>query len=185
MDGRRGPTGDTDDAAFERQFAELASLAYRVAYRIVGDRDHASEIAQETLARAFVRWPRVRERSTGWVATVATNLALDHARRRTRQEAGRSTHPPVPDDVDSRALDATLDRAELIAALRRLPRRQREVVVLRYLADLSEAEVARTLGCSPGAVKTHAHRGLAAMRAALTETTATTRPLPHPALEDC
>jgi RNA polymerase sigma factor (sigma-70 family) len=56
---------------------------------------------------------------------------------------------------------------DLVRALRALPRRQREVVALRYLADRPEAEVADLLGCSAGAVKQHAHRGLAALRARL------------------
>lgn len=65
---------------------------------------------------------------------------------------------PPPDPVD---------HVELVAALRSLPRRQREVVALRYLADLPEAEVAALLGCAPGTVKQHAHRGLAALRRSL------------------
>lgn len=60
-------------------------------------------------------------------------------------------------------------RLDLVEGLRRLPRRQREVVALRYLADVSEAETARLLGCSTGTVKTHAHRGLAALRLGLEE----------------
>ena len=59
------------------------------------------------------------------------------------------------------------DRLELVRLLRELPRRQRDVVVLRYVADLSEADVAAALGCSVGSVKRHAHRGLAALRVAI------------------
>jgi RNA polymerase sigma factor (sigma-70 family) len=61
------------------------------------------------------------------------------------------------------------ERVDLARALRRLPRRQREVVVLRYLADWSEADVALALGCSVGTVKSHGHRGLAALRRHLHE----------------
>jgi len=59
------------------------------------------------------------------------------------------------------------ERVDLNRALATLPRRQREVVLLRYVVDLPENEVARQLSCSPGTVKTHASRGLAALRAAL------------------
>ena len=59
----------------------------------------------------------------------------------------------------------------MIAALHTLPRRQRECLVLRYYADLSEAQIAETMGISAGAVKSHASRGMAAMRARLEETT--------------
>ena len=64
-----------------------------------------------------------------------------------------------------------LEHAEVLAALRTLPSRQREVLVLRYYADLSEADIAEALGISRGAVKSHASRGMAALRLAL-ETTA-------------
>jgi RNA polymerase sigma factor (sigma-70 family) len=59
------------------------------------------------------------------------------------------------------------ERLDLVRALGRLPKRQRQVVILRYLADRPEEEVARVLGCSVGAVKTHASRGLSALRAEL------------------
>jgi RNA polymerase sigma factor (sigma-70 family) len=67
---------------------------------------------------------------------------------------------------------ALVERFELVDALRRLPKRQREVVVLRYVADLPEAEVARVLSCSTGTVKRHAHRGIAALRKTLSPTIA-------------
>jgi RNA polymerase sigma factor (sigma-70 family) len=61
------------------------------------------------------------------------------------------------------------ERGDLVVALRRLPRRQREAVVLRYLADLSEAQVAIEMGCSVGAVKSHGSRGLTSLRRHLSE----------------
>jgi RNA polymerase sigma factor (sigma-70 family) len=70
-------------------------------------------------------------------------------------------------------------RRQLVELLQALPKRQREVVALRYLADLSEAEVAAALGCSVGTVKQHASRGLASMRATLAAEA--TRPAPTPA----
>ena len=148
---------------FDDCFPALGALAYRVGYRLLGDRGDAEEIAQETLARAYVRWRRVRHYAEAWVVRVATNLALDRLRRRRFIAAT----PPA------RALDqpaiATSDihiaeRLDLARELDRLPRRQRQVVALRYLADLPEADVARTLGCSVGTVKRHAHRGLTALR---------------------
>jgi RNA polymerase sigma factor (sigma-70 family) len=62
---------------------------------------------------------------------------------------------------------AAVERAEVLAALRSLPRRQRETLILRYYSDLSEAQIAETLGISQGAVKSHAFRGLAALRTLL------------------
>ncbi len=143
--------------SFELAFADLYRLAYRVAYRILGDRAEAEDIAQEALARATLRWARLHDRPEGWVSRVASNLAIDRYRRRRREPAIQTGPIGIVDD-------RTVERSDLVAALRRLSRRQREVVVLRYLADLSEADVAATLGCSVGSVKTHASRGLSAMR---------------------
>jgi RNA polymerase sigma-70 factor (sigma-E family) len=148
----------TDDS-FDQQFDHLARTAYQVAFRILGDREEARDIAQEALARAYVRWPRVREKAGGWVAKVAGNLAIDHVRRR------RPTPEPRPAPELSKT-DA-IDRLDLVGALVCLPKRQREVVVLRYLADLPEAAVAAQLGCSVGTVKQHAHRALASLRQSL------------------
>ena len=143
--------------SFERSFEGLYRLAYRVAFRILGDRPEAEDVAQETLARAVLRWSKLEARPEGWVSRVASNLAVDRYRRRARGRRALSGPIGVVDDRMG-------ERADLVAALRSLPRRQREVVVLRYLADFSEADVAAALGCSAGSVKTHASRGLAALR---------------------
>jgi RNA polymerase sigma-70 factor (sigma-E family) len=143
---------------FERQFPLLFRRAYGVAFVVVGDREDARDIAQETLARLHVHWAKVSEFATPWVVRVAGNLALDRVRRRTRTRAlppAESVPGPDPHRID------------LQRALLKLPRRQRDVVILRYIADLPEAEVAQALGCSVGTVKTHASRGLGALRIAL------------------
>jgi RNA polymerase sigma-70 factor (sigma-E family) len=147
---------------FEEVFSDLYRLAYRVSFKVLGDRGDAEDVAQEALARAHVRWVRLRDRPEGWVVTVATNLAIDRLRRRSRTTESR--REPV-------ALVEThlSERIDLARALRRLSRRQREVVVLRYLADWPELAVADALGCTPGTVKSHASRGLAQLRHHLEE----------------
>jgi RNA polymerase sigma-70 factor (sigma-E family) len=142
---------------FEEAFPDLYRLAYRVSYRILGDRGDAEDVAQEALARAHLRWVRLWEKPEGWIVTVATNLAIDRHRRRRRLTT-MGSEPLALVDVHQ------AERIDLARALRRLPRRQREVVVLRYLADWSEHDVAEALGVSAGAVKSHASRGLAALR---------------------
>jgi RNA polymerase sigma-70 factor (sigma-E family) len=150
-------TRDFDDA-----YPALFHDAYRVAFRLLGDREDAADTAQEACARACVRWRRLTRSGDPmpWVVRVAGNLAIDRWRRRRTAAAyvmPLVATPGVPDRVDlHRALDA-------------LSRRQREVIVLRYFADQSEAAVADALGCSVGAVKTHASRGLAALRTALAD----------------
>ena len=139
---------------------ELWRVAYRVGFRLLQDRAAAEDVAAEALARAWSRWRRVSGYAEPWVARVAGNLALGQLRRRrpTIMAAPR----PVT-DMDERVVTRLL----LATALHGLTSRQRDVVVLRYLADLPEAEVARLLGCSTGSVKTHASRGLSSLRRTL------------------
>jgi RNA polymerase sigma factor (sigma-70 family) len=152
----------SDRPTFDERLPVLAPLAYRVCFRIVGDRQEAQDLTQEALSRAYAGWSKVARYDEAWITRVATNLALGEVRRRRRTDRGRAAPAGAP------AIDAVItQRAELVAVLRRLSRRQREVVALRYLADLPESEVARALGCSVGSVKQHASRGLAALRTAL------------------
>lgn len=72
----------TSRSAFEERFEDLAAVAYRVGFRLLGDRGDAQEVAQEALARAFARWRRVAPYDEAWVARVATNLAIDLCRKR-------------------------------------------------------------------------------------------------------
>jgi RNA polymerase sigma factor (sigma-70 family) len=92
------------------------------------------------------------------VVTVATNLALNIGRQRAR--AARRGQVLV----DERPIDHVETRLDLQSALRALPRRQREVVALRFLGDFSERATAAALGLSVGTVKSHASRGLARLR---------------------
>jgi RNA polymerase sigma-70 factor (sigma-E family) len=151
-------------ASFDDAFDGLFRDAYRVAFRLLGSREDADDVAQEALARASVRWSRVVGGGdpAPWVVRVATNLALDRWRRGRTAAAYASSVGATANTVDRAD-----DRVDLHRALAGLPKRQREVVVLRYVADLSEAAVADALGCSVGTVKTHASRGLAALRTAL------------------
>jgi RNA polymerase sigma factor (sigma-70 family) len=152
----------TIDLVFEAAFDDLFARAYGVAYQLLGRRSESEDVAQETLARAFVRWRKVRGYAEAWVVRVAGNLAIDAWRHRQRIESDddagrRGDTTPGPDG----------QRIDLHRALDSLSRRQREVIVLRFLADLPEAEVAKALGCSVGAVKQHASRGLATLRASM------------------
>lgn len=135
-------------------------MAYRVVFRLLGDASAAEDCAAEALARAFARWSHVKSLTyrDAWVLRVATNLAIDIARRRAP-----ALEPPGHIDIE----DMTATRLALAAALRALPDRQRHAVVLRYLNDYSEAQVAEALGISAGTVKTHLKRGLEALRGRL------------------
>lgn len=144
---------------FDSLFRELYDPAYSVALRILGDRQDAEDAASEALARAVASWRRLKDLDyqRAWVLRVTANVAVDMVRRRrpTTTDPGGETSPMGGAD----------DRIVLAKALRRLPRRQREVLVLRFLADMTEVQVADELRITPGAVKQHARRGLTALRA--------------------
>ncbi len=144
---------------FDEAFEELFAGAYRIATRITGATGDSEDIAAEACARAFAHWGKIAALPyrKAWVLRVAANLAVDTNRRGSRL---RSSTPL--DDVGSS--DEVDTRLALRAALRALPRRQRESVALRYLGGLSERDVAEALGVSTGAVKQHVSRGLAALR---------------------
>ena len=159
-----GALADVDNgpADFAVSFDALWAAAYRVAFRLLGDREDASDCAQEACVRACVRWSKLVRHGdpTPWVVRAASNLAIDRWRR-TRRVGSASAEAASDDGV--------ADRIDLHRALATLPRRQREVVVLRYVADLREVDVAAALGVSLGSVKQHSARGLAALRAALAD----------------
>ena len=146
---------------FDERFDELYRLAYRVAFRVVGSREEAEDIAQESLVKTCMSWRKVAGYAEAFTAKVAGGRAIDSWRRVRRR--------PDPEGlgVSADTVDRIGVRLELREALAQLPRRQREVVVLRYLADLSEADVAAALQCSAGTVKQHASRGLDALRTRL------------------
>ena len=107
---------------------------------------------------------------------ILVNLALDDARGRARR-SGELDGVSAATDGPARDLLVGLEtRAELLDALARLTPRQRAVLVLRYFNDLTEAQTAEVLGCSPGTVKSNASRGLARLREVLP-------PIPHPTRE--
>jgi RNA polymerase sigma-70 factor (sigma-E family) len=149
----------TIDLVFEEAFEDLYVRAYGIAYQLLGRRSEAEDVAQETLARAFVRWRKIRSYAEAWVVRVAGNLAIDAWRRLQRVDTGAATERRT-----ETAPGPNGQRIDLHRALDGLSRRQREVIVLRFLADLPEADVAKALGCSVGSVKQHASRGLATLR---------------------
>jgi RNA polymerase sigma-70 factor (ECF subfamily) len=152
----------TSPEGFDDRIDELGRLAYRVGYRILGDRGEAEDVAQETLARAYARWSTVHRHAEPWVVRVATNHAIGVWRKRRPADA-------VGDIAVRSHAQTAADRIDLARVIAALPRRQREVVALRFLADLPERETAAALGCSIGSVKQHTHRAMASLRLALTE----------------
>jgi RNA polymerase sigma-70 factor (sigma-E family) len=136
----------------------------RLASLLVHDTATAEDVTQDAFAQVYVAWDRIREpeKALAYVRRAVLNGA--RSRLRHLQVVGR--HRPEPRrDAPSAEVGALVgeEHRRVVAALRALPARQRECLALRYYLDLSEAETAATLGISAGSVKTHVHRGLAAL----------------------
>lgn len=156
-DSRPDDTSDDCDG-FDRFFAHVLPRTLRVARRLTGDPRSAEDVAVHALSRAHERWARIAPLPwrDAWVLNVASQRALRHVRR----------HPsaPAPGHIGNESDDAGL-RREFVASVLRLPRRQRETLVLRYVCDLPEADVALALGMSARIVKTHLRSALASLSA--------------------
>ena len=135
---------------------------------LVGDRATAEDVVQEAFVRMHRAWPRLRDhdRAVGYLRTTALNVARSGFRR--RMVAFRHRQPPERDAVGAdEGVVLRDEQRQLIDALRTLPGRQRECLVLRFYGELSETEIATTLGISNNSVKTHTRRGLTALEARL------------------
>jgi RNA polymerase sigma-70 factor (sigma-E family) len=148
-----------------RVFVETRSPALlRAGWLLTGDWTSAEDLVQAALAAAWPRWDSVRQAPEPYVRKIMVNTYLRWRQRRWNGEVATANVPELRVYGD---VFAQVDsRAALTAALDRLPPRQRAVVVLRYFADQSEAQTAEVMGCSVGAVKSHAAKALARLRTA-------------------
>jgi len=160
-------TEDEDRRRFVEEIyqAEAVSLV-RLARLFTDDRSGAEDIVQEAFIRLFHAADRIADasRSVAYLRSIVLNLARDHNRRglmslRHQDAMIDSRHPERPDERVTR----TESQTEVLEALSRLSPRQRDCLVLRYYLELSEREIAGTLGISPNSVKTHCRRGLATL----------------------
>ena len=157
---------DTGDAAvFANWAAGRAPGLHRFAYLLCGDWHDAEDLVQEVLAKAALRWKRIErtEHPDAYVRTILVNQCKSMWRRPWRRtQVADAVESTSPDQAD-----AVAEHADLVAALQRLPIRQRATVVLRYYEDLTEAQTADALGCSIGTVKSQVSDGLKRLRATL------------------
>jgi len=162
---------DADRWDADRAITVLYSAHYRQLVRIAGllmrDFSAAEEVVQDAFVGLHRNWSRLRE--VDKAAAYLRQSTVNGARSWGRRSATATKYGPrlraagdTPDPAG-----AIVDRAAVLAALAGLPHRQREVLVLRYYGDLSESDIALCLGISRGAVKTHASRGMAALRPTL------------------
>jgi RNA polymerase sigma-70 factor, ECF subfamily len=154
------------DSVEEQEFrvfvAARQNALLRTAYLLTGDWASAEDLLQVSLTKTCLAWSRIKDKSLAerYVRTTMSRTAISWWRRRWIGERSTASLPEVA-VTDAMAID---DRDEVWRVLSTLPVRQKAVLVLRFYEELSEAEIAHVLGCSPGSVKSHASRGLKAMR---------------------
>jgi RNA polymerase sigma-70 factor (sigma-E family) len=168
------------DPTFEVFVQERSTALLRTAFALTGDRGHAEDMLQVALARTARNWARARAAPDGYVRQALVNLSRDRARSRLR----RPPEAPAPPDLDHRHAVAAgdelvADRQVVLQALAQLPAGQRQVIVLRFLEDLSVEQTAQLLGISDGTVKSHTSRALARLRELLAELPASARSEPQ------
>jgi len=170
--GSAGRTWAADQALTDLYAAHWRSLV-RLSWLLVRDQQLAEETVQDAFVAMHSRWSKLRNQdlALAYLRRCVANSSRSVLRHRKVEdrylscETSAMNAQGVTDEpsAETRALKHAAE-AQLLAALRRLPRRQREVLTLRYYLDLSEAQIADALSISAGSVKAHAHRGLAALR---------------------
>jgi RNA polymerase sigma-70 factor (sigma-E family) len=166
------PITERSDWSADLAVIELYSMHYtalvRLAAMLVRDTPTAEEVVQDAFIAMHDAWERLREaeKALAYMRQSVVNRSRSVLRHRMVVEKNQPKPPPDMPSAEHGAL-TLLERSAVVAALRDLPERQREAIVLRYYADLSEAEIAAAMKISRGAVKSHTSRGMAALRAAL------------------
>lgn len=153
-----------DEEGFGEIFAAHRDSAFALALRICGDRGQAEDAVAEAFAKVFVQWRRKGIDNVGpYLRRAVVNEVTSIWRRRARERAWGERR-----NGDGRGVrsfeDQSDDAVAFRQALERLSPRQRSALALRYWADLSEAEIAAAMGCSPGAVKSYQHRAVGRLR---------------------
>jgi RNA polymerase sigma-70 factor (sigma-E family) len=160
----------TADEAVTQLFTTQYRPMVRLATLLVHDAGLAEELTQDAFVGLHSRWGRLRDpqRAVAYLRQSVVNRARSALRHRgvVDRFLRRQSEPMTVPSAESLALDAP-DHSNVLAAVRRLPARQREALVLRYYADLSEAQTAEAMGVSEGAVKSHTFRALATLRTML------------------
>ncbi len=158
----------------DRAVTELYSMHYRALVRLaallVRDIPTAEEVVQDAFVAMYKGWQRLRDpdKALAYLRQAVVNRSRSVLRHRTVVDKNLQQAPPDMPSAEHGAL-TLLERSAVVSALRGLPDRQRQAIVLRYYADLSVAEIADAMKISSGAVKSHLARGTAALRAALAQ----------------
>jgi RNA polymerase sigma-70 factor (ECF subfamily) len=178
---RRAREGD--DSAYDALMKQHQEAVFRFAYLLLGDRDEADDLAQETFIRAFRMLARfdLDRPFRPWVLKITANLAANRRRAAGRYMAALRRWfmqtPTSEPRVEQEAIQNEQTN-NLWEAVRRLNQTDQEVIYLRYFLELSEADAADALGVAVGTVKSRLHRALARLRTEWTRTDNTIQTLP-------
>jgi RNA polymerase sigma-70 factor (sigma-E family) len=158
---------DTDHAVTALYRMHYRALV-RLAALLVGDVPSAEEVVQDAFIGMHAAWLRLRDtdKALSYLRQSVVNRSRSVVRHRMVMDKNAPKSSPDVPSAEQGAM-SELERTAVISALRNLPPRQRKTLVLRFYADLSEAQIASAMGISRGAVKTHASRGISSLRAVL------------------
>jgi RNA polymerase sigma-70 factor (sigma-E family) len=166
------PTGTAADAqtAVTALYQEHALGLVRLAHVMLGDRTAAEDVVQEAFGGLYRRWAHLSDtdRALPYVRSAVLNGSRSALRRRRKASLEEDVQQPVAVSAEAAVLTGE-QRREVMEALRRLPGRQREVLVLRFYLDEPEAEIARLMGIGQSTVRSTTHRALAALARLLGE----------------
>jgi RNA polymerase sigma-70 factor (sigma-E family) len=156
------------DRAVTAIYSEHYRALVRLAAFLVRDNATAEEVVQDSFVAMHGAWRRLRDtdKALSYLRQSVVNRSRSVLRHRMVVDKNTPKPPPDMPSAEHGAI-IQLERSAVVAALRGLPERQREALVLRYYGDLSEAQIASVMGISRGAVKSHTARAMAALRAVL------------------
>ncbi len=149
-----------DAAEFDAFVVARSQALLRTAYLLVRDENLAEDLLQTALTKVWFAWSRVQD-PEAYVRRVLVTTSASWWRRRWTSETPRAE---LPEPLDISAGETDVEGQDLWAAIGRLPRRQRAVVVLRFVEDRTEVESAELLGCSVGTIKSQCAKALAKLR---------------------
>ncbi|GAA2666854.1 MULTISPECIES: SigE family RNA polymerase sigma factor [Actinosynnema] len=156
-----------DEQEFAEYFAARREAVRRTAFLLCGDWHRADDLAQTAFVALHRKWRKIRDKGAldAYVRRCVVRAVIDESRRPWRRERFVDSVPEQPSTDE--VAESVVTREALVAGLKRVPPRQRAVLVLRFLEGLDVTAAAEALGCTEGTVKSQTARGLAALREAL------------------
>lgn len=163
------PSPETVEAVIGKLFRERRVALFRLAVFLVDDRAVAEELVQDAFATLHRRWQALHDPAAGYgyLRTTVVNAARNHHRRQAVERRHLKVVGPADEPGAEYSVLLAEEHQQVLKALRTLPARQRAVVVLRYWEQLTEAEIAATLGISTGTVKSSASRAMRTLKKTL------------------